>query len=65
MFTDINVSGDLNSKFHDFLKAENTDAGIGFSIHVSFLYFLPKIAIIVIIILIKTILRYYKQVLGP
>ncbi|XP_077299793.1 cullin 2 [Arctopsyche grandis] len=34
MFTDINVSGDLNSKFQDYLKAENADAGVGFSIHV-------------------------------
>lgn len=34
MFTDISISGDLNSKFDAFLKEDNIDLGINFSIYV-------------------------------
>lgn len=34
MFTDISVSADLNNKFTAFLKKENIDLGINFSIYV-------------------------------
>ncbi|XP_013788491.1 cullin-2-like [Limulus polyphemus] len=34
MFTDISVSGDLNNKFTSFLRTENIDLGINFSIFV-------------------------------
>ncbi|XP_077513603.1 cullin 2 isoform X3 [Amblyomma americanum] len=34
MFTDMSVSNDLNNKFSSYLKAENIDLGINFSIYV-------------------------------
>lgn len=34
MFTDMNISADLSNKFADFLRTENTDLGVGFSIFV-------------------------------
>lgn len=34
MFTDMSVSADLNNKFNSYLKAENIDLGINFSIYV-------------------------------
>lgn len=34
MFTDMSVSSDLNNKFSSYLKAENIDLGINFSIYV-------------------------------
>lgn len=34
MFTDISVSADLNNKFNAFLKKDNIDLGVSFSIHV-------------------------------
>ncbi|XP_069703724.1 cullin-2 isoform X1 [Periplaneta americana] len=34
MFTDISVSSDLNNKFNNFLKLDNIDLGISFSIYV-------------------------------
>lgn len=34
MFTDMSVSADLNNKFSSYLKAENIDLGINFSIYV-------------------------------
>lgn len=32
MFTDMNISRDLNKKFEDFCKSKNLDIGVGFSI---------------------------------
>lgn len=34
MFTDMSVSADLNNKFNTFLKQDNIDLGINFSIYV-------------------------------
>lgn len=34
MFTDISVSNDLNNKFQAFLKRDNVDLGVNFSIYV-------------------------------
>jgi hypothetical protein len=34
MFTDINVSSDLNAQFNDSLQKEGCELGIGFSVNV-------------------------------
>lgn len=34
MFTDMSVSSDLNNKFNNFLKLDNIDLGISFSIYI-------------------------------
>jgi hypothetical protein len=34
MFTDMSVSSDLNNKFNNFLKMDNIDLGISFSIYI-------------------------------
>jgi len=34
MFTDVNLSSDLNSKFADFVRNDGTDLGLTFSIMV-------------------------------
>ena len=52
MFTDVNLSNDLNVKFAEFVKNSGTDLGLSFSIMVLQVSHLTLVIIIVIVVLL-------------